>query len=645
MAGETRGELAEAIAKVALELALNLQGSGKQVFWQKSPDGAVIKPDFTIGACHTSVESLILVNASESAKESDKKYWRNIGEIFDSKTRLPSQPSILNLVFRSEIKPELIRLSGEISDASCLVDRHPTYGAPISSWLDRNHATAPKSGSGRVALLESVVDQSSPAYDADFANAMDAFASDLSSLLFSRATGLDPLWQLCREDFLARCDAPVRTARETLLRRGLARWLVVEPPLREPMVKACLQATRLRAGTMPDYATALGMVREVIGAYEIPEAAQGATTMSETTSRDLRLAAEFFGRAAGGDTNKATRAINHALADAPVEMQRSAELIRSVPEDVKQWHSFVLDQWSVLCTAQGCYRLLLRCAADPTMDGAIPAASGQRVWLWDHLIAMVRTDAGRNNDFGYSAMTEHFKSHQSDRELRQLLGEVCGQLSGREKKTAMRWVGQTLPAAAEPGRRGFQDWLAGTKVVSKVIVAAFAYSISAHLGRIDAPEGLGLSDIIDAHAYNLWNKLLTHQDFEPLPALIETACGSTVARTSAPSVMAELAGMTVQDAGRMPVFAFYRGLIFWQSAHGSHVNDKRKELCGRARALKYTKTGSGFWRRNSAQRMLLVLDGEWRDKDLKVLYESGWDEIFYPDEMDALVASVNGRPA
>jgi hypothetical protein len=258
---------------------------------------------------------------------------------------------------------------------------------------------------------------------------------------------------------------------------------------------------------------------------------------------------------------------------------------------------------------------------------------------------MVRTAEGRNNDFGYSAMTEHFKNRQRDRELRRLFERVCDQLSGRQKKAAMRWVGQTLPAAAEPGRRGFQDWLAGTKEVSKVIVAAYAYSLAAHVRRIDAPESLGLADIIDAHAYNLWNKLLTHQDFEPLPALIETACGSMVSRTSAPSVMAELAGMTVQDAGRMPVFSFPGGLIFWQSVTQAGRDHKRKELSGRARALKYTKIASRFSRRYSAQRMLLVLDGEWRDKDLKVLYESGWDEIFYPDEMDALFAAISGGAA
>ena len=39
-------------------------------------------------------------------------------------------------------------------------------------------------------------------------------------------------------------------------------------------------------------------------------------------------------------------------------------------------------------------------------------------------------------------------------------------------------------------------------------------------------------------------------------------------------------------------------------------------------------------------RLLLVLDGEWRDEDLVVLSESGWDEFIYPDEMERLAQLV-----
>ena len=38
--------------------------------------------------------------------------------------------------------------------------------------------------------------------------------------------------------------------------------------------------------------------------------------------------------------------------------------------------------------------------------------------------------------------------------------------------------------------------------------------------------------------------------------------------------------------------------------------------------------------------MILLLDGTWRQADLNSLLRAGWDEIFYPDEMDQLAKSI-----
>jgi hypothetical protein len=112
LAGETRGELAEAIAKVAVENALKANRTKETVFWEESPLNSTIKPDLTIGIDKDHPSHVILVNASDTARNSDIKYWRNIGEIFDSKSRLQSGPAILNIVFKSQIKPELVTLRG-----------------------------------------------------------------------------------------------------------------------------------------------------------------------------------------------------------------------------------------------------------------------------------------------------------------------------------------------------------------------------------------------------------------------------------------------------------------------------------------------------------------------------------------------------
>ena len=41
-------------------------------------------------------------------------------------------------------------------------------------------------------------------------------------------------------------------------------------------------------------------------------------------------------------------------------------------------------------------------------------------------------------------------------------------------------------------------------------------------------------------------------------------------------------------------------------------------------------------------KLVLLLEGTWSQKDLDALICAGWDEIYYPDEMDKLKASVLG---
>jgi hypothetical protein len=82
--------------------------------------------------------------------------------------------------------------------------------------------------------------------------------------------------------------------------------------------------------------------------------------------------------------------------------------------------------------------------------------------------------------------------------------------------------------------------------------------------------------------------------------------------------------------------------INWQSSHDGHTNDKKKELCGRAVALRYSWDAKAkkFIPRPGVKKLILVVDGTWKQSDLDALVRSGWDEIYYPDEMDKLVSAI-----
>jgi hypothetical protein len=275
------------------------------------------------------------------------------------------------------------------------------------------------------------------------------------------------------------------------------------------------------------------------------------------------------------------------------------------------------------------------------MGGALSIADDfEGNWLYEHLVAILRATTGRNNDFGYGALVAHFKAQQRHPEFVRFLKKVLRPMKGSAARSAERWMRETLPSSAEPGRRGFQDWLAGKKDVSPVVVAAFAYALSSKLAAVTGASTLALPSLVAAHSYGLWNKLLTYQDFEPLPALVSTACAAKVTRIAARTVMADLAERAVQDAGTMPALAFEGGVVCWKSVTDAGKDHKRKELGGRARALRFMKTDRGFEVRPTAAKLFLVVDGTFNTADIGVLLQSGWDAVFYPDEMDKLVKAI-----
>jgi hypothetical protein len=69
---------------------------------------------------------------------------------------------------------------------------------------------------------------------------------------------------------------------------------------------------------------------------------------------------------------------------------------------------------------------------------------------------------------------------------------------------------------------------------------------------------------------------------------------------------------------------------------------KKKELSARVRSTRYQYNTSTqtFSRRTGDDRFVLIVDGTFDDDDLRVLSESGWDEIIYPDEIPAFVKGL-----
>jgi hypothetical protein len=461
MSGESRGDLAEAITKTALCLALQEARIGGQIFWEESPDNIPIKPDLTIGQTKNSPTHLLLINASDSPRNSDMKFWRNVCEVFDSKALLSPRPVVMNVVFKSEVKPELLRMANALCDASILVDKIATHGSVLDRWLTQHETVAPSKKEAKADLVESSITKGSADYDAAFAQAVKVLASALAQLLRRKERRiLIPLWELIRLDAKARSALPSRDSRTTMLRRGLARWIVLEPEFRATLARAHLRRKPVPMRYVPEYAKALGIVTVSIGGAVLAPGAMQRQSIVNSVASDLVDAMKFYRAAAHNDVDRALNALEADLSAAPQEMVQMGQALRLQGARVAGWHAFVKRNWKAVCTPSGCYTLLRSCAADPTMLGAIDAAP-RRNWLYDHLIAILRAGNGAHNDFGYGKLVGKFKADRNGSAFRQFMHTIVQ--SADDKGQSKRWFEKTLPKAAEPGRRGFQDWLEGSK--------------------------------------------------------------------------------------------------------------------------------------------------------------------------------------
>jgi len=238
------------------------------------------------------------------------------------------------------------------------------------------------------------------------------------------------------------------------------------------------------------------------------------------------------------------------------------------------------------------------------------------VWLFEIVMQLIRVSTGSANGYGYA----------------QLASEVMDRFGGR------------LAGGGEPRRFRLvlPDWIhrRGNEVFTSEELLQIATALSDRLSKISvAKAGAILGDITATNAEHvLEQKVIPYRMFDPLGVLLHSAI-EDFEETRIDVCFREAAGIGGQ-AGRMVVGKAKRTLINWQSAHDSHTNDKKKELCGRAVGLRYHWNGSQFVRRPGIEKLILVLDGTWKDEDLQALARAGWDEIYFSDEMDRVVKAI-----
>ena len=597
MAGERKGITYEAILYVVLE---RLRKKGKlkgKVFWNETPNGMTIEPDLIVGPDKDHPTAMLLVTHSGSAKESEKKFWRNMGELVEAKTQQASVPRVYNVAFDSVIKESLKKVQATAFDGQ-LIAGDEGYGAALQAWVDANNKSLPKD---RFEKAEEVAQSSSGAKE--LRKLMSKLEADVVKLIRSTNPMMDSVWKAERK----RPKGTAPKARETFVRRGLSKLLVFEDA---DLALRLYAREKVKSDEVPDYAFAYGLARKSIGGV-VPadiEALQAVAMLGHKRVSPL------------------LRCKHPAGLVAVVEQARAISNIRPML-------TALTSHYSMLTTPKGLLLALESQHADPShlLPKRVPYAPTD-IWLFRVLMDVVKASTGQKQGYGYAQLVQDLKKHNKAGVLAPFVRKATGSRS---------W---SLPASSEPVRRGLQDYinrLPGTSF-SRELLAATAFVLASEFSAVSEKKLAGLeSDLTETWRSSTFEaRLLTHRSFDSLLLLIRQECPAMVVirEKACFAQAAQLGGLS----GDIQVARINNTLINWQSASDAGRDHKKKELCGRAVGLRYswdTKTKT-FIKRPGLDKLILVVDGTWRQSDLDALVQSGWDEIFYPDEMDKLAAAI-----
>jgi hypothetical protein len=288
---------------------------------------------------------------------------------------------------------------------------------------------------------------------------------------------------------------------------------------------------------------------------------------------------------------------------------------------IDEFSAYVVKYLPELKRTDGMLKHLLSQYADPATGIIVPAdvEPPKTIWLFDFVGALVKAKIGKAQGFGYS----QFAKHSQAKRLRignMDVGTWCSCFMNQfmNRKQSFRPPREAVAFVAE--------------VLSEQLHDFTAEEIKSTVNKV--------TDAYIAKEYEA--TLLTHRGFDPIGGILELQIGRiALMRTRIRGAFAERA-LIGGGSGATSVLKVKNTLINWQSAHGSHTNDKKKEICGRAVALRYTwnRETEEFMLRSGVKKLILIVDGTWRQEDLNALARAGWDEIYYPDEMEKVAAAL-----
>ena len=589
MAGERKGKTYEAIFKVVLDHLKNDGVFDGEIFWNAIPEGISVEPDFSVGADKDHPSIMFLVTHSNASMKSPIKCWRNLGELCEAKTTLVPMPLAINIIFDSVIRGSVKDIQSSAFDAQLIIG-DKSYGQSVHQWASAHESLLPTNQDEKAAAIEALYFT-----DPQLTSIIDLICEDAKECILNPHSSGEQIWEY--ERLRSKKKAP--ECRITSVRRGISKLMVFD---NIDVALRLYRGKRVKQSEIPEYVYVLNLAKKKIG---------GATPTDSEISAAVNMLSD-----------KVIKEMYHSMDDMTL-FQGWLYQARHI-DYIPLMCNHVCENYEALICPEILLEQILQLHENPSalIDGEEKPDdwAPTDVWLITIIIEIIKANSGKANGYGDAQLARDVidAGYGSDTDL-----TSASQFGGGFGFAA--WMIRQ-PSPFKP------ELLNGIAHVLAQKLADIEYTNLTKLVKSHVVESIMTTNLIEA-------KICTYNQFKPLVMLIKQIprCVETKYRTC----FAEEAGLNGLS-GTVFIIRIKHTLINWQSATDAGKDHKRKELSGKAVGLRYTWNAETerFEKRPGIEKLVLVLDGTWSQKDLDLLVKAGWDEIYYPDEIDKLKAAI-----
>ena len=269
--------------------------------------------------------------------------------------------------------------------------------------------------------------------------------------------------------------------------------------------------------------------------------------------------------------------------------------------DIESWFS---NNLSLLRSADELFDIVNQCNDSPNSLGVPPDAKIEWNWVLENIMGMIKVLCGWPHGYGFSK-----------------LAIDCGYTDKISRSQRLKY------SYYFDRRKDLSD--KDIKLMCKVLSERLnGISDKNHLSSVFRKySSLKLEQILV--------RLVGGQEFQPMYWLLAYMCNQHgVSYEFQRASESFISSLHPKKPGTTPLAIIDRKYYVHCKSAFDGSTDKRKELCGRVRALRGKVIHGGI--RDNKRKYILFIDGEWDDKDIRLLSEAGWSHVFHFNDRKSL---------